>query len=124
MKQINYIMVIKSVGEDFIWEETMVELVNDYVTSEQRASEIVNNYNQTLRLNEKARELISVRNTVQTENVILKHSWEKTSLVTEIGGYDKYKCKVCGVTGKRYGLNENIIIDSKFKKKVNCSGKS
>lgn len=46
------------------------------------------------------------------------HDWGKTSLVTELGGYDKYKCKVCGITGKRHGLSSCITRDAKYKPKV------
>ena len=44
------------------------------------------------------------------------HTWQKASLVTERGGYDRYRCTVCGATGKRYGLNDFITPD----KKGNC----
>ncbi len=46
------------------------------------------------------------------------HIWEKTNLVTKMmqgTPYDAYKCKTCGVTGKRFGLNEHIPRDKKYK---------
>ena len=48
------------------------------------------------------------------------HWWQKTSLVTKgdrFGMYDVYECVRCGITGKRYGLNERIAVDSRFKAK-------
>lgn len=43
------------------------------------------------------------------------HNWDKVSLVTERGGFDKMKCTICGATGKRFGLGQNgIRVDSKF----------
>jgi len=37
------------------------------------------------------------------------HDWEKISLVTEKGGYDKMKCRRCGAEGKRYGLGQSGV---------------
>lgn len=45
------------------------------------------------------------------------HIWEKTNLVTLMKSgtpYDAYKCKTCGVTGKRFGLNDHIPRDKKY----------
>ena len=49
----------------------------------------------------------------------LAHDWEKTSLVTEFGkfggaAFDRYRCRRCGITGKRYGLSETISRDRKY----------
>jgi len=46
------------------------------------------------------------------------HDWEKTNLVTisdKSGIYDTQKCRVCGVTGKRYGFGD-ICLDQKYKR--------
>ncbi len=54
-------------------------------------------------------------------NMKESHSWEKTNLATIIQGgrvYDKMKCTVCGITGKRHGVEQSINRDSKFKPKV------
>jgi hypothetical protein len=40
------------------------------------------------------------------------HTWEKQNLVTETDGvryYDRLKCKDCGITGKRFGLDDVTI---------------
>lgn len=39
------------------------------------------------------------------------HNFEKTSLVTERGGFDYYKCTHCGQVGKRYLLNGTLSFD-------------
>lgn len=47
------------------------------------------------------------------------HTWHKTNLVTvtdRLGYYDTMRCRICGVTGKRFGLT-NIKIDSQFRAK-------
>jgi hypothetical protein len=127
MKQINNIMFIKNVGSDTPWEEPMTENVQDDVTAEQRANQIVNNFNRTLRPGELERELVKVEDTdkksqVSSQNV--RHIWKKKSLVTERGGFDKYECEACGATGKRHGLSESVVIDKRFiKRQYNCPGK-
>jgi len=37
------------------------------------------------------------------------HDWEKESLVTEVGGYDKMKCLKCGAEGRKYDLGGGVI---------------
>ncbi len=55
--------------------------------------------------------------------VDLKHAWEKTSLVTEAGGYDKMRCTGCGATGKRHGVGQDSVIpDSSGKNRNICKG--
>lgn len=127
MKQINYTMFVKQVNSDFTWEEPMTENVQDDVTTEQRANQIVDMFNRTLRPGEKARELVKVVDSdkiseVSSQNV--RHVWKKKSLVTEKGGYDNYICEACGATGKRHGLSEYVTIDKRFiKRQYNCPGK-
>lgn len=46
------------------------------------------------------------------------HNWEKRSLVTEVGGYDRMECKACGCEGRRYGLGQHgIVRKGKWNKK-------
>ena len=47
---------------------------------------------------------------------VYEHDWQKTSLVTERGGYDRYTCSKCGATGKRWGLSEYITPDKASQK--------
>lgn len=53
------------------------------------------------------------------------HDWEKQNVVT-IGvkrGYDLYKCRKCGVTGKSYRLGTISIRESYVKKMLKCRAK-
>ena len=51
------------------------------------------------------------------------HSFDKSSLVTEKGGFDYYTCKGCGLKGKRFGLNDYIELVRPSKKKMAyCDG--
>jgi len=41
------------------------------------------------------------------------HNFQKSNLVTQrgsAGSFDTYKCSHCGLTGKRYGLNETVTV--------------
>lgn len=65
------------------------------------AEDIIERFNSSLRPNEKARNFVKCE---VIDEDLHKHDWEKASLVTERGGYDRMKCLHCGATGKRYGL--------------------
>jgi hypothetical protein len=41
------------------------------------------------------------------------HEWRKTSLFGERGGFDKYRCELCGATAKRYGVSWPPVPDGK-----------
>ncbi len=47
-----------------------------------------------------------------------QHDWEKTNLVTIMAGgpHDTAKCRVCGITAKRYGIGERYTLDPKYAK--------
>ena len=50
-----------------------------------------------------------------------EHSWKKDCLVTQMGPdgpNDNYKCSVCGITGKRFGLGSRLSVDAKFRAKA------
>ena len=85
---------------------------------------IINHFNNTLRPGETPRRVKRIRTkTKNSEQIHIEHFWDKVSLVTERGGYDKMKCTTCGVTGKRYGLGQfGVRIDAKYsaKKYQNC----
>lgn len=91
-----------------------------------RAEDMVANYNSTRIGPEKKRTLVGL--SVLPPKESKEHDWRKTNLVT-IGGFgntaahDSYRCSICGVTGKRFGLSPNIIRDRKFKndKYSDCS---
>jgi hypothetical protein len=51
------------------------------------------------------------------------HSFGKSNLVTDKGGFDYYTCEDCGLKGKRYGLDSHIALMRPSKKKMaNCDG--
>lgn len=46
------------------------------------------------------------------------HKFVKSNFVTQnnkIGHYDVYECSVCGLIGKRYSLNDTLIVDGRKK---------
>ena len=83
--------------------------------AEKCGSEIVKFFNSTLGPNEKPRKFVGVE--VISDDTMV-HSWDKTNAVTILKGgsmYDTYRCLVCGITGKRYGLSTIITIDYKYR---------
>lgn len=118
MKQLSYTMKVKHEGkaDSEAWEEKNTAHVENDVTAEEHAKAIVEMFNHTLRPRERPREFVEIVND-DAGNAKAQHVWEKVSLVTEKGGYDKMKCSVCGATGKRHGLGQNgVTVDTKFKK--------
>jgi len=87
------------------------ELVNCQDALE-AGQKIIDNFNNTLRRGEWARVLVRVD--ILDAN-LSKHEWGKASLMTEKGGYDRYRCRLCGGTGKRYGLSETVRADKPYK---------
>ena len=74
-------------------------------------------FNSTLREFEKPRALLEV--TISEEPSAV-HMWEKTNLVTiqDRGQmYDTAKCRSCGITARRYGLENSFVRDKKFSAK-------
>lgn len=97
------------------WDETYD--IADNVDGTTYMNSILDNFNSSLRKNESKRTLVSIE---EIGNGIEKHKWTKTSGATiqgTHGMYDKYVCKVCGITGKRYGLSPEIKRDSKYNAK-------
>jgi hypothetical protein len=111
----------KHVGEDEEWWESYNK--SEILTLEDAqkwADKVIKSFNHNLRKNEKERELLDVQ-LDSTSSVVLRHTWEKTNLVTVFKRgeyYDTYRCTHCGVTGKRYSLNGAVIRDTKYKAKV------
>jgi len=125
MKQISYILRVKKLGteDSTAWDEPMNEYVENGVTVEEHGKSIIDYFNSTLRPHETARVFVAAIETEKsTKN--LKHDWVKVSLVTERGGFDKYKCTMCNATGKRHGLSSGVDIDKKYEKyRFNCPNK-
>lgn len=115
---------IDSNAVDGFWEEA--ETRKDQ-TPQERAGEIVDRFNATLRPGEKQRKIVGVRQ-IGDDAVFIdpkEHDWEKTNFFTIVKRkqiYDTYKCRNCKATGKRYGLSAEVILDYRSRKKVNCNG--
>lgn len=121
MKQISYTARIQEVDGYQNWTEDFSDLVVDEMTPLRHCQFLMSRFNATLRPGEIAREVLRVRNN-PLPTLLKQHNWKKKSLVTEKGGYDKYQCEDCGVTGKRWGLVEFITPDRK--NTIYCKAKS
>lgn len=110
---------VKQVNTGAVWAEEYDIKNNE--SPEKYARNLLEKFNNTLRPNESPRELVGVEVLEEDSDVVIKHDWEKQNAVTIMRGnrlYDAYKCNICGVTGKRYGLSAVVERDSGFKGKV------
>jgi hypothetical protein len=84
-------------------------------TPEEIIQGLLDRFNATLRPGELPRRLVRIVSAEATAPKPMQHRWDKVSLVTEKGGYDRMRCIVCAATGKRYGLGQNgVTPDPKF----------
>lgn len=114
MKEI--LMKTKIIATGYMIEERYE--ISDEEDPEEYAQALINYCNATLRPKESPRELVKVIVSKEAVEGRQSHKWEKQNLVTiRRGGknYDVYRCSCCGITGKRYGLSENVIRDKKYK---------
>ena len=96
------------------------------ITDPQRwAAGTIKQYNTTLHEGDLPRELLEV--VVEDTDNAKFHDWYKrTDGMSVDDGHgltcDLYRCRRCGITGKRHGLGQDIQIDWKFRAKVfkNC----
>ena len=86
------------------------------------AKETIAMFNRTLRPHEIERTVVRVEELKEVTESMAEassHDWEKTNLVTIIneyfGSHDTVKCRICGITGKRFGLGLNVARDREFK---------
>jgi hypothetical protein len=108
----------------FWWENHNKDEVTD---PEKYGKEIIEYFNSTLYPHEKPRKYLGFELINDSIFVKKNHNWYKTNLITIISGklcYDTYRCLKCGITGKRFGLNDIVKRDPKYKaeKYENCSG--
>lgn len=101
------------------YDRAEVKNLNDAIEWGEKA---VAYFNDTLRPHEKERIFIKAEITGESN---LEHDWEKTNIMTIIEKhrmFDTYKCSICGITGKRFGLSPSITRDSKYmlKKYESC----
>jgi|SRR5271157_554035 len=116
-----FICIIQHASEDDpAWEESYD--IHDIRTLDKArvwAERLVQDFNNTLRPHEQLRKLVDViAEGVGTEGSA--HDWEKTNAITRkdrLGIYDTMRCRKCGITGKRFGLNSHTTIDNKFRAK-------
>ena len=112
-------MKVRSVVSGNTWWE---EMNKGCLDSRKEAEEIVAYFNATLKPKESPRELLAVRELLGGDKHP-SHQWEKQNAITKIEKgrvFDVYKCNICGVTGKRFGLSEEIKLDAKYKTKRYC----
>lgn len=100
--------------------------VNNEVNPEVFGKALIDRFNESLKPGEKGREFVGVRDITDGT---FAHQWEKSNACTIIRGsqnYDTMRCKVCGITGKRYGLSSGVTRDSQYRAKVyeTCTGAS
>src|SRR4051812_3725527 len=98
------------------WWEDYEKPVDD---AQKCASDIIAYWNSTLRDHEKPRELLEVV-VVDERRDSGQHNWEKTNSFTITGrggNYDAFRCTLCKITGRRYGLVSTIVRDRDFKAK-------
>lgn len=82
------------------------------------ARKMIEQFNFTLRPNERERELVEVKESQQKKGMMSSHAWQKTSLTTQIVHgqmFDAMRCSVCGITGKRYGLSTVMMRDAQYR---------
>lgn len=120
-KVIRFKLFARHEGGTHEWGETYEKEVAD---PEKWSRDIIAWFNRTLRPGEKKREF--VRCEVFGEVAPAEHKWFKVTAMTKTmsGGprhgqmYDAMECERCGVTGKRYGIQPHVKLDSKWRQQV------
>lgn len=114
-----FILTVRKITGGKTWQESydMPELTTEE-SVEKWGLWIVNWFNSSRRDNtETARILVRVKIVGESTD----HLWRKTGAMTQIhsrlGIFNTYQCENCNVTGKRFGLQHNIRIDSEFRAK-------
>lgn len=92
----------------------------DIIDPQKWAEETIKNFNSALRPCESYRTLLAVE--IIDKNNDEHHKWIKCTNGMSINFHgslvDLMYCERCGITGKRYGLQSVVKIDSKFRKKI------
>ncbi|MNO15499.1 hypothetical protein D3C76_51650 [compost metagenome] len=113
---------VRNIGTNRSWKESYDCSHND---PEEWDKNLIDHFNATLHPGERARELVGVE-ILDGSEAIKNHVWRKVNAITIVRGgqsYDKVRCELCGITGKRFGLS-GITRDSKYKAKkyIKCQG--
>lgn len=87
-------------------------------TPEEIIGRILDFFNSTLRPGELPRRLVRIVSSEgEPAKHVIPHSWEKQNLVTisdRHGVYDKMKCRICKISGKRFGLGPEVQRDQAY----------
>lgn len=111
-------------GSGDTWQETYDEGASfggfplGHKDPAQWGADIVAHFNATLRPHEQAREFLGAEIAEISQG--FEHVWEKTNAITIVkqrAVFDTFRCRVCGVTGRRYGVGTPVI-DRKFRRKI------
>lgn len=100
------------------WEPYDIPEVTDLSQAKAWAIKTIQAFNDTLRPHERPRRLLGVEEIIDDQPVSRLHEWRKQNSMTIVdraGMHDVYRCDVCGITGKRFGLNEHVTRDRAFK---------
>lgn len=108
---------IKNKGDpdSSMWHETYTKDEDP----EEYGRKAVDYWNASIRPHEKARVFIRAE-LIDDDVPAVEHQWEKQNAMTrERNGrmFDILKCRVCGITAKRYGVN-HVMADSQYRAKV------
>jgi hypothetical protein len=110
-------MLVRPEGAADGWWEDYDKTCTD---ARAEAQSIVDYFNKTLRRGERPRVLLDVQ-VLDEQPEGHDHDWEKVNAITitdRLGSYDRYQCRKCGITGRRFGLADRVTIDRKFKAKL------
>ena len=108
------------------WEHYDKREVKTLEAAQAWSEQLIEWFNETLRPGEQKRKLLAVE--LEGKSEPGQHDWYKTNMYTlldnRLGMYDAMICRACRITGKRFGLNEHVKVDSKFraKKYQKCQG--
>ncbi len=104
--------ILVQIGENAHWEQCSDPAVKNPWTAAEAGKVLVEQFNASLREGEQPRVFLKSSFTLQGNYE--EHDWEKLSLFTEKGGYDRMRCRNCYATGKRYGLGQfGVKVDKK-----------
>lgn len=99
------------------WWEDYDEDISD---PEEWAKATVERFNNTSRPGSCPRKLLAVE--IMDAESIKDHKWDKDiqrmSVSDHLGNYDGMTCRRCRITGKRFGLQGVVTLDSKWRAKV------
>lgn len=115
-RQVQFTIWVKNADQpdDRAWAEPYTRFVCD---PEACARDMIDYFNTGCRPGEPKR--VVVRVVVESNDTGLPHEWEKSNLMTVAhrgSMFDKYRCKRCDGTSRRYGLEEVFVLDAKVPK--------